>query len=115
MKVLLRLFLTTIAVILIAYILPNDWVKVDSFGAALLVALVLGILKIFVKPILIVLTLPITVLTFGLFLFVINAVIILFATYIVKGFEVKGFWVALLFSLILSFLQSVLYTFLEEK
>jgi putative membrane protein len=55
------------------------------------------------------------VLTFGLFLFVINAVIILFATYIVKGFEVKGFWVALLFSLILSFLQSVLYTFLEEK
>jgi len=115
MKVLLRLFITTIAVILIAYILPNDWVKVDSFGAALLVALVLGILKIFLKPVLIVLTLPITVLTFGLFLFVINAAIILLATYIVKGFVVNGFWVALLFSLILSFLQSVLFTFLEEN
>ena len=115
MKVLLRLFLTTIAVLLIAYFLPDDWVKIDDFGAALLVALILGILKIFVKPLLIVLTFPITILTFGLFLFVINAIVILLADYIVEGFEVNGFWVALLFSVILSFLQSILYSFLEEK
>ena len=115
MKTLLRLFLTAIATIVIAYALPNEWVKIEDFGAALLVALVLGILKIFVKPILVVLTLPITVITFGLFLFVINAIIILIADYIVEGFDVKGFWIALLFSLILSFFQSILYSFLEEK
>jgi putative membrane protein len=55
------------------------------------------------------------VITFGLFLFVINAIIILIADYIVEGFDVKGFWIALLFSLILSFFQSILYSFLEEK
>lgn len=115
MKILLRLFLTTIAVLLIAYILPDTWVKVDSFGAALLVALVLGILKIFVRPILIIFTIPLTILTFGLFLFVINALVILMASYIVNGFEVSGFWVALLFSLILSVLQSILYSFLDKK
>jgi putative membrane protein len=115
MKTLIRLFLTAIAVLVIAYVLPNNWVEVQDFGAALLVALVLGILKIFVKPLLILFTLPITVLTFGLFLFVINALVILLADYIVEGFDVKGFWVALLFSFILAFLQSILYTFLEEK
>lgn len=116
MRTLLRLFLTTIAVLIIAYALPDDWVKVDSFGAALLVALVLGLLKTFVKPILIVLTIPLTILTFGLFLFVINACIILFADYIIgTEFEVKGFWVALLFSLILSFLQTILYSLLETQ
>ncbi|MCC7521898.1 MAG: phage holin family protein [Flavobacteriaceae bacterium] len=115
MKTLIRLFLTAIAVLVIAYALPNNWVVVEDFGAALLVALVLGILKVFVKPLLILFTLPITVLTFGLFLFVINAMVILLADYIVEGFDVKGFWVALLFSFILAFLQSILYTFLEEK
>ena len=107
--------MTAIAVLVIAYVLPNNWVEVQDFGAALLVALVLGILKIFVKPLLILFTLPITVLTFGLFLFVINALIILIIPHLVYGFTVQGFWVALLFSFILSFLQSLLYTFLEEK
>lgn len=113
MKTLLRLFLTAFAVIIIAYILPNNWVKVDNFGAALLVALVLGIFKIFVKPIIIILTLPLTILTFGIFLFAINALIILTIPYIVYGFSIQGFWVALLFSFILSFLQSLLYSFLD--
>jgi putative membrane protein len=100
MKTLIRLFLTAIAVLVIAYVLPNNWVDVKDFGAALLVALVLGILKVFVKPLLILFTLPITVLTFGLFLFVINAMVILLADYIVEGFDVKGFWLP--FCLVLS-------------
>ena len=109
MKFLFRLLITTLAVLIIAYLFPNHWITVDSFGAALLVALVLGLLKLFVRPLLIILTIPITILTLGLFLFVINAVIILLADYIVTGFDVKGFWVALLFSLILSFLETVMY------
>ena len=69
----------------------------------------MGILNLFVKPILIILTLPITIFTFGLFLFVINALIILLAAKFVNGFRVDGFWWALLFSLLLSVLTSFLY------
>jgi putative membrane protein len=69
----------------------------------------LGLLNIFVKPLLIILTLPITIFTFGLFLFVINALIILLAAKFVNGFRVDGFWWALLFSLLLSILTSFLY------
>jgi putative membrane protein len=72
-------------------------------------AVVLGLLNIFVKPLLIILTLPITIFTFGLFLFVINALIILLAAKFVNGFRVDGFWWALLFSLLLSILTSFLY------
>lgn len=112
-KLILKLLLTTVAVLLIAHFLPG--VTVKSFGAALLVALVLGILRLFVKPIMVVLTLPITLITFGLFLFVIDALIVLIAPKIVPEFQVSGFWTAFLFSLILSVLQSLLYSFLEEK
>jgi putative membrane protein len=72
-------------------------------------ALVLAILNAIVKPILIFITLPITVVTLGLFLFVINALIILLADKLLKGFQVNGFWWALLFSLLLSIVTSVLY------
>ncbi len=115
MKTLLRLILTTIAVLIIAYLFPNYWVRVDSFGAALLVALVLGLLNIFVKPILIILTLPITMLTLGFFLLVINALIVMLASYVIPEFYVNGFWIALLFSVVLSILQSILYSFLDER
>lgn len=113
MKILIKLLLTAVAVIILANILPG--VQVDTFGTALLVALVLGLLRIFVKPVLVLLTLPITIVTLGLFLFVINALIILLASRLIDHFHVDGFWYALLFSLLLSLFQSVLYSLIEDK
>jgi len=88
-------------------------VHIDTFWTAIILAIVLAILNAIVKPVFIFLTLPITIVTFGLFLFVINAGMILLAAKFVKGFEVDGFWWALLFSLLLSIVTSVLYK--EEK
>ena len=113
MKLILRILLTAIAVVVIANFLPG--VSVTNFSNAILVAVVLGILRVTVKPLLIFFTLPATIVTLGLFLLVINAVIILLADKIVDGFNVSGFWIALLFSLILSLLQSILYTLLNEN
>ena len=113
MKLILKILLTAIAVVVIANFLPG--VAVTNFSNAILVAIVLGILRVTVKPLLIFFTLPATIVTLGLFLLVINAVIILLADKIVDGFNVSGFWIALLFSLILSLFQSILYSFLEEK
>lgn len=98
---------------LTAYLLPG--VDVTDFWTALIVALVLSIANIIVKPILIVLTIPITVLTLGLFLLVINALIILMTDYLVDGFIVDGFWWALLFSLILSIFNSLFDDLTKEK
>ena len=98
MKFILRLLLSALAVILLANILPG--VEVSAFGSAVLVALVLSLLNLIVKPILVILTLPVTILTLGLFLLVINALIILLASSLVSGFSVDGFWQALLFSLL---------------
>lgn len=105
MNWLIRLLLNGLAVVLTAYILPG--VSVSDYGTALLVALILAIVNVVVKPILIILTIPITILTLGLFLLVINAAIILFVDNLVDGFSVGGFWWALLFSLILSIFNSV--------
>jgi putative membrane protein len=113
MKFILRLLLTALAVILLANILPS--VEVDNYWIAILVALVLSLLNLLVKPLLVILTLPVTILTLGLFLLVINAIIILLASSLVSGFSVDGFWSALLFSLLLSILQSVLFAFLKEE
>lgn len=99
----------TLAVMITAYLLPG--VTLKSFFAALVVAVVLGFLNTIVKPILIVLTLPINILTLGLFTLVINAAIILLTSNIVKGFYVDGFWWALLFSLILSLVNAALNVF----
>lgn len=105
MKTLINLFFTTIFVLVLAHFLPG--VTVDTFITALIVAAVLGLLNIFIKPILVFFTLPATIFTLGLFLLVINAIIILICDALVDGFEVRGFLNALLFSLILSFLQAL--------
>jgi putative membrane protein len=105
MNWLIRLLLNGLAVVLAAYLLPG--VSVYGYGTALIVALVLAIVNLLVKPILILLTIPITILTLGLFLLVINAAIILFVDNLVTGFVVDGFWWALIFSLILSVFNSV--------
>jgi len=82
-------------------------VHVENYGYALLVALVLAIANAIVKPIFIILTIPLTVLTLGLFLLVINAIIIMMVDYFIPGFSVDGFWWALAFSLILSVFNSL--------
>jgi putative membrane protein len=113
MNLLLRILVTAILVMAIAYFMPG--VRVDSFMTSVIVAIVLGLLNIFIKPILVLFTLPVTIITFGLFLLVINALIILLCTEIVDGFEVKSFWTALFFSIILSFLQSVMFSVSDQK
>ncbi len=112
MKLIVRILLTALAVVLLSKILPG--VSVVSYATAILVAIVLGLLNLIVKPILILLTLPVTLITFGLFLLIINALIILMAGYFIADFHVDGIWWALLFSLLLSFLQSILFSLLKE-
>lgn len=112
MKLLLRILLSALAVVVLSKILPG--VGVDSYWTAILVAIVLSLLNFIVKPLLILFTLPVTILTLGLFLLIINALIILLADYLVPGFDVNGLWWALLFSLLLSILQSILFSLLKE-
>ncbi|MCM5664315.1 phage holin family protein [Galbibacter mesophilus] len=105
MKFIIRILLTAISVVILAKILPG--VGVESYGTAIIVAIVLALLNFIVKPILVILTLPVTIITLGLFLLIINAIIILLADYFVSGFAVSNIWWALLFSLLLSVLQSI--------
>jgi putative membrane protein len=105
MNTVIRFLLNGLAVLITAWLLPG--VFVTDYWTALIVALVLSIANIIVKPVLIVLTIPITIFTLGLFLLVINAGIILLADYFVDGFHVEGFWYALLFSIILSIFNSM--------
>ena len=113
MGILIHLFISGIAVFLTAYLLPG--VKVDSFLSALLVAIVLGVVNAVIKPILKVLTFPITLLTLGLFSLVINALMIMLTDALVKGFQVDGFWWAVLFSIVLSIISSVLFNFTDRS
>lgn len=109
MKTLIHWFFSAIAVMVTAYILPG--ISVKSFFVALIVAVVLGFFNMIIKPILIVFTLPINILTLGLFTFVINALLVLLTSTVVPDFNVGGFWWALLFSLILSLVNSILHHF----
>lgn len=101
-----RVLITTLAVLAAQYFLPEHYV-VDGWLTALIVGLVLGVLNAIVKPILIILTIPITIVTLGLFLLVINALIIEMADWLVDGFGVDGFWWALALSLFISLLNSI--------
>jgi putative membrane protein len=113
MNVIVKFLLSGVAVLLTAYLLPG--VHVEHYGYALLVAVLLSVANVIVKPILVVLTIPITILTLGLFLLVINAVIILLVDYFIPGFNVEGFWWALAFSLILSIFNSLFSDLLKDK
>jgi len=106
MNLLFRIIITAVAAIIAAYILPG--VEIADFTTAIIVAAVLAVLNGILKPILVVLTIPITVFTFGLFLLVINAGMIMLASHFVSDFYVNGFWWALLFSIILSIISSLL-------
>jgi putative membrane protein len=109
MKFIIQLVISTLAVLISTYLLsPHIKIDDNSFSTALVVAAVLSFLNGVVKPIMIVLTIPVTVFTFGFFLLVINALMIILAGKIVTGFHVEGFWWALLFSFILSLTTSLL-------
>lgn len=113
MNLILRFLLNGLAVLATAYLLPG--VDVTDYQTALITALVLSIANIIIKPLLILFTIPITVMTLGLFLLVINAIIILVADYFVTGFTVNGFWWALAFSLIMSIFNSIIDDILKDK
>lgn len=113
MNLVIRILITAILVVLIAHLMPG--VAVASFMTSVIVAVVLALLNAFIKPILILLTLPVTLVTFGLFLLVINALMILLCAKIVGGFHVESFWTAVFFSIILSILQSIVYGLSKDK
>lgn len=113
MKTFLKILLTAIAVIVLANILPG--ISVAGYTSAIIVAVVISLLNMFVRPLLIFFTLPATIVTLGLFLFVINAFIILLAGNLVGGFVVSTFWSALLFSVLLSIFRPVLFSLLKEE
>jgi len=112
MKLLLRQLLNAIAVFFLAQILKG--VHIDHYMSAIMVALALSVLNLFIKPLLVVLTRPITLITLGLFLLVINAVIIMLTDKLIQGFSVDSLWTAWLFSFLLSLLQSLLLSFIKK-
>lgn len=105
MAILLNWLLSTIVILVGAYIIPGA--AVSSFVAALFAALIIGIINSFIRPIILLLTLPINILTLGLFTLVINALLIMLAAAISPGFSVDGFFTALLFSIVLFVLNVV--------
>ncbi|MCX7996167.1 MAG: phage holin family protein [Patescibacteria group bacterium] len=104
MKILLNVLVSAIAVYVTVWLLPGA--EITSLGDTLIVAIVLGIVNMFVKPVISVLTLPITILTLGLFSLVVNALIILLVDWLVPGFTVDGFLWALAFALVLSMVNA---------
>lgn len=105
-KFITKAILTSVGILAASFLLKG--VRVESTLVALFVAIVLGLLNSFIRPILIILTIPITIFTLGFFLLFINALMVYWATKIVDGFYVDGFWWALLFSLIVSLVSSLL-------
>ncbi len=105
MNFIFKIVISALAILVTAYILPG--VSIDNAFTAIVLAATLAFFNAVLKPIMIILTIPITVLTLGLFLIFINAILILFASYIVDGFHVNGFWWAFLFGIILSIVTGV--------
>lgn len=105
MTIILRLLFNALGLILIAEFVPG--ITVDGFYPALVAALVLGVLNIIIRPILLILTLPITIVTLGLFALVINGALFLFAASFIEGFAVSSFWTALLGSILMSIISTL--------
>jgi putative membrane protein len=106
MSFLIHWLIRAVAIVITAYLLPG--VRLSGFFSALVVAVVLGLVNTFIRPLLMLLTLPLNILTLGLFTFVINALLILLTSALVPGFNVAGFWWALLFSLVLAIINYAL-------
>lgn len=112
MKILSHLFVSTIAIIIATYLIPGATI---TFTSAIVLAVVLGIINIFIKPFIKLIALPLTIATLGLFSLVINALFILLAEKIVPGFSVSGFWTALLFSIVLSLINALFSRFQRDE
>jgi putative membrane protein len=106
MTILVRMAINAVALLVVSYTL--DGVHVTGFGAAMVAALVLGVVNVTLRPILLVLTIPVNVMTLGLFTFVVNAVMLWIVAKVVSGFDIFGFGQALLAALLLSVVSSVL-------
>ncbi|MCK9611940.1 MAG: phage holin family protein [Bacteroidales bacterium] len=114
MRFIIKVFFTACAVMLAAYLL-DPHVTLVNFWTGVIVALVLAVLNAIVRPILLFISIPATILTLGLFIFVINAVIILLADKLIDDFVTENFWWALLFSIIVSFVSSILNSFINKS
>lgn len=108
MNLIVKILIQSLAVLIAGYILPG--VEIDSFTTILVVAVVLGVINAILKPVLIILTFPITILTFGLFIFIINGILVLLVSSVIPGFAVSNIWWAILFSIVVSLVS----TFLES-
>ncbi|GET33521.1 membrane protein [Prolixibacter bellariivorans] len=106
MNVLAKIVINTIAVLVVSYILPG--IEISSFFDALVVAVVLALLNLLVKPVLIILTLPLTIVTLGIFLLILNGLIVMLAGALVDGFYVSGLFWAIIFSLLVSLVNAIL-------
>jgi putative membrane protein len=105
-KLLVVWLINALALVAVAYLMPS--IEVSSFGAALVAALVLGLVNAFVRPILVLLTLPVTVLTLGLFIFVINGLLFWMVASFLEGFHVTGFWSSVLGAIVYSLISWLL-------
>lgn len=113
MRLILIWICNALALLAVAYLLPG--IRVDGFTAALIAALVLGLINTLLRPLLILLTLPVTVLTLGLFILVINGLLFWFAGSVLRGFEVSGFWVGVMGALLYSVLSSVFSLLIPKR
>jgi putative membrane protein len=104
---LISLLVNTISIFAVSYILSG--IQIDSFVTALIVAVVMAVLNVTLKPLLILITIPLTVITFGLFLLVVNVLVLYAADYLISGFHIAGFWWALAFSILVSLVNSILF------
>ena len=107
MKILIKWLLMTASIMITAYMLPG--VSIQSFGTALVTALVLGLINAVLRPVLVVLTFPFTIITLGLFILVLNGLLVLLTSAIVTGFAVVNIWWAMLFSIVFSIVSFVLH------
>ncbi|MCB2198890.1 phage holin family protein [bacterium] len=109
---LMKWLVMTIAVLAASYVVPG--IEVTGFGVALVAALLLGLVNIFIRPLLVILTLPATIMTLGLFLLIINALLLTFVAWLVSGFAVAGFWSALIGSIFISIVSTLTSSLLKK-
>ena len=113
MKLLITWLASALAILLSAWLVPG--VYISGFGVALIAAVVLGAVNAIIRPILIVLTLPINILTLGLFTLIINAAMVALSAAVLSGFSISNFWTAILFSLILTVIDWIMEGLIKEK
>lgn len=110
---LFRWLISAVSLLIVSYIVPG--IEVQGFFYALIAAVFLGVLNAIVRPVLIILTLPLTILTLGLFLFVVNGIMLMLVSLVIKGFQVNGFWPAVLGALLLSVINWFSNSYINSK